>query len=218
MRKRATLLSRRTNLKWNKTTKQFNLFEAYSLFRYHVIDSVHNISTPVQLRSHSICSLLASVRLPCLFWLGGQTIKSQFSRNFTVVDIYAIVKHFQFTPIRSTINSSFLQDLELTSHRKLSNHDDATSFFSTSVNSDARDCSAFPAGDSGHVWKMSDPCSQQTQRLYVMREGEIVSKHREILLLAMGFKRYIVTMGVSLALFPSSGHGFAWRTPRLQLF
>ena len=62
---------------------------------------------------------------------------------------------------------------------KLSGHVDVTSCFNTSVNSDARDCSAFPAGDSGQVWKMFDPCSQQTQRFYVKREGENVSKQKE---------------------------------------
>lgn len=58
-------------------------------------------------------------------------------------------------------------------------HGDVTSCFNTSVNSEARDCSAFPAGDSGHVSKMFEPCSQQTQRFYKKKEinGKLMVIH-----------------------------------------
>ena len=48
-------------------------------------------------------------------------------------------------------SNRFPQDLEPTIYWKLSSLDDVASCFNTSVNSDARDCSAFPAGDSGQA-------------------------------------------------------------------
>ena len=53
-------------------------------------------------------------------------------------------------------------------------HDDVTYCFNTSTKSVATDCRAFPAGDSGKVWKMFEPCSQETQRFYKKKVKENV--------------------------------------------
>ena len=64
---------------------------------YHAIDLVQDIMTPARLKSHSVYLLLSAVRRSCRLSLGDKRrvlLKSQFSRNFSAVDNYKIVKHY----------------------------------------------------------------------------------------------------------------------------